>query len=182
MLNPEDKEKLQNMIKMNWHIFRMFTGAVILYTAVLFVVTRFGSSEPRQGDGVFDYLLTVLSQVDGRVLKSLFIVASVILGALKFLIQGKLWLKEDAYRNCQTLDKIMGRYGQYFFIILALCQAVPLLGMVLVFMTGRMDDWWLFFGITVVLFGTSAPRAGKVESIVQAHATRVETMGSGLEI
>jgi len=157
MLNPEDKEKLQNMIRSNWYIFSAYTGAVVLYTVVVFVVIGNGSSEPLQVG----------------VLKPLFIIVSVVLGAIKFLIQGRLWLKENAYRKCRTLDEIMARYGRYYFIILALCQVVPLFGLIIVFMTKRMEDWWLFFGITVVLFATSAPRAGKVESIVQAHATRV---------
>jgi hypothetical protein len=157
MLNPDDQKKLRKMIRTNWYVFISYAGAVIMYTVVVYVVVGTGSSEPHQVG----------------ILKPLFIAVSIVLAAAKFLIQSRLWLNEDGYGGCRSLDEIMARYGRYYYIVLALCSAVPLLGLIITFLTMQMADWWPFFGIAVVLFATSAPRAEKIESIVQAQATRV---------
>lgn len=156
MLNPEDQQKLQKMIKTNWFVFVSYAGAVIMYTVVVYVVVGTGSSEPHRIG----------------MLRPLFIVLSAVLGAVKFLIQSRFWLNEDGYGGCRSLDEIMARYGRYYYIVLALCSAVPLLGLIIAFMSRQMADWWLFFGISVVLFATSLPRGEKIETIVQAQATQ----------
>jgi hypothetical protein len=173
MLNLEDQKKLQDMIRNNWLIFYAFTGSIVLYTVVMLAITGIGSGKPLEVDGILGILFNALSNVETGGLRLIFIAVSVLLGAIKFLIQNMLWLKEDAYRSCQALDEIVGRYGRYYFIILALCQVVPPLGMIIVLMTNQMKDWWPFFGITVMLFATSIPQGGKLESIVQTHATNI---------
>lgn len=157
MLNPEDKGKIQNLIRTHWFIWLSFAAAVVMYTFVVFIVTKSRSGEPVQV-GMIRHLLIVISAV---------------LGAAKFLIQSRLLFEETAYRKCQTLDEIIGKYASRYFIVLALCEAPALFGLVIAFMTGRMEDWWLFFGIAAVLFATSTPRFGKLETIAQTHVTRV---------
>jgi hypothetical protein len=157
MLNPEEQTKLQKMIRTNWFVFISYAGAVIMYTVVVFVVVGDGSREPH----------------DVGFLRPLFIAMSVVLGAAKFLIQSRVWLNEDGYGQCRSLDEIMARYGRYYYVVLALVSAVPLLGLIIAFLSMQMADWWLFFGISAVLFATSLPRGEKVEQIVQAQTTRM---------
>ena len=157
MLNPEDKEKIQNLIRMHWFIFLSFASAILMYTLVVFLVTGNRSVEPHQIGAM----------------KSLFIVISIVFAAAKFWIQSRLLYEETAYGKCGTLDEIIGKYVSRYFITLALCEAPALFGLVITFLTMRIEEWWLFFIISAVLFGTSAPRSDKLESIADAQSTRV---------
>jgi F0F1-type ATP synthase membrane subunit c/vacuolar-type H+-ATPase subunit K len=157
MLNPEDKEKIQNVIRTHWFIWLAFATAVILYMVVVFIVVGGRESEPKQFG----------------MLRQVFIILSVVLGAVKFWVQSRVMFQEASYAKCRSLDEIIGKYASRFFIILALCEAPAIFGLVIVFLTMRMEEWWLFFIISMVLYATSTPRADKLETIAEAHATRV---------
>ena len=174
MLNSEEGEKLRNQVWILRAIWFLFIDSFVLYMVLLFLITRFGSGEPIQDDGVFGSLFALLSGVEVGALKHLFIIVSFILVLIRFLVLGRLWLKEDSYKDCQTFDKIIGRYNQYFFVTLAFSEVPALFGFVLVLSTGRMEDWWPFFIIAMVLGAASFPRADKVKSILQAHAVHVQ--------
>lgn len=156
MLNPEDKGKIQKLIKTHWSIWLAFASAVVLYTVVVFAIFGDRSSEPQ----------------DAGMLRQVFVVLSVVLGALKFWMQSRLMFQETTYSKCQILDEIMMKYARYYVIILAICEVPALLGLVLVFLTGQIQEWWLFFIISMALYATATPRGDKLENIAQAHAMR----------
>ena len=156
MLNSTEQEQARAVIKTHWSIYLAFTTAIIMYTVVVFLVTQ-GKTE-----GAFE---------PGR-LRSLFLVVSVAAGLLKFWIQSRLLADEVSYRTCQSFEQIIAKYWRYNFLMLALCEVPALLGLVIAFMTMRLQEWWIFFGISAVLFATSAPAYGRLERILEAHAAR----------
>lgn len=156
MLNPADQEKIRTVIKTHWSIFFAFTTAIIMYTLVLLAVTRGRTIEASP--------LTEL--------RNAFVLVSLFAGAIKFWIQSRLLSEVTSYETCPNLDKIIEKYWRYNFIMLALCEFPALLGLIIVFMTMRMSEWWLFFVISAILFITSAPRAGRLEGIAEANAAR----------
>jgi F0F1-type ATP synthase membrane subunit c/vacuolar-type H+-ATPase subunit K len=156
MLNPEDREKIQTVIRTHWFIWLSFAAAIVMYTFVVFIVTQSRSGEPPELG----------------ILRTIFIVISLVLGAVKFWLQRGLLFEETAYRQCGTIDEIIAKYAGRYFIILAVCEAPALLGLVIAFLTGRLEDWWLFFLISAALFATSTPQHARLETIAQAHAAR----------
>ncbi|RJP64522.1 MAG: hypothetical protein C4532_19015 [Candidatus Abyssobacteria bacterium SURF_17] len=155
MLASAEEEKIRTVVKTHWFIFLSFATALIMYTFVVFAVTR--GRTPNE-------------DVQAGTLRHIFIIVSVIVGAIKFWVQIRLLSDETSYRKCQNVDEIIAKYWSYNFIMLAICEAPALLGLVIVFLTMRMEEWLVFFAISAVLFATSTPSPGKLESIAGSHA------------
>ncbi|MBI5115448.1 hypothetical protein HZA56_03160 [Candidatus Poribacteria bacterium] len=156
MLGSGEQEKIRNVIKVDWSIYLAFCSAIVMYTFVVFLVVGKSSSEPGEAGA----------------LKNLFIAISIGAGVAKFWVQNRLLYEEAAYMKCQSLDEIITKYRGYNFIILGVSEVPALLGLIITFMTRRLEEWWLFFGISAVLYATSAPRQSKLESIAEAHLIR----------
>ncbi|MBI4830736.1 MAG: hypothetical protein HY801_04110 [Candidatus Lindowbacteria bacterium] len=156
MLGTEEQKKLNIAIKTHWLIYLSFTSALIIYTFVVFLVVKGGSAEPGKPG----------------ILREVFFTVSMIFGVAKFWIQSRLLGGETSYEKCQNIDAIIQKYQSYNFIMLALCEVPALLGLISTFMARRIEVWWLFFAVSAILFATSAPQTGKLQSIIQNHAAR----------
>lgn len=156
MLNPAEQEQVRVVIKTHWSIYLAFTMAIVMYTVVVYIVTSGRTPEPREIGA----------------LRQLFVALSVVAGAIKFWVQSRFLSSAASYQACRSLDEIVQRYWRYNFIMLALCEIPALLGLIIVFITMRLQEWWLFFGISALLFITSAPISSRLERIVEAHAAR----------
>lgn len=156
MLNPAEQDKVRTIIRTDWFIYLSFVVAVVMYVFVIILVTRSSSSEATQAGA----------------LKRLFIVVSVVLGVAKFWIRSRLMFENESYRKCRTLDEIIRKYERYNQYVFAMCETPAVLGVIIALMTRRVEEWWVFFAISAVLFVTSAPRRDKFQSIVEAHAAR----------
>jgi F0F1-type ATP synthase membrane subunit c/vacuolar-type H+-ATPase subunit K len=155
MLNAADKDKVRQVVRVHWLIYFSFVTAVIMYGFVIALVTK-----DRTIDAPFDIGL----------LRRIFLLASVVIAAAKFWLQSRFLSDEFSYRKCRSLDEIIGMHQRYYFIILALCEAPALFGLVIAFLTMRLDEWWVFFGICAFLFATSVPRLERLERIAEAQA------------
>lgn len=156
MLNPAEEEKVGIVVRTHWLIYFAFAMAIIMYTVVVFLVVPGRTTEgPEIG-----------------LLRQLFIFISVAATVMKFWIQSRLLSDEASYRACRNLDETIAKYWRYNFLMLALCEIPAMLGLVAVFVSARMADWWLFLGISAVLFATSAPASAKLRRIIEAHEAR----------
>jgi len=104
------------------------------------------------------------------ILKGIFIGISAAAAGINFAIQTQILGNPERYRQCRNIDDALKVYGRYFYISLALCQLPALMGLVQVFMSMRMSDWAPFIVFIIFMHATSIPRAGRLETIAQAHA------------
>jgi len=156
MLDPVEQKKIDTVIRTHWFIFFSFVTAIVLYTVILLMVTEGTSIEPREMG----------------LLRNILIAASLAAAAAKFLIQTRSFSDENAYVSRTNIDQIIQKYTSTFFVMLALAEVPALSGLVITFITMRMEEWWIFFGISLLLLVTSAPKRDRLERIAQAHASR----------
>ncbi|RJP26416.1 MAG: hypothetical protein C4520_00615 [Candidatus Abyssobacteria bacterium SURF_5] len=155
MLDPADEAKLSTLAKTLWLSYFSFVAAMPAYAVVVFIVTRGNTPRPLP----FPIL-------------PLFLMISLIAAAAKFWVQSRFFANEESYRNSPGIDAIIERYTRYFYIMLALSEVPVLLGLIVAFLAMRMGEWWLFLGISILLFATSAPRPGMLRRIAEDHAAR----------
>jgi hypothetical protein len=155
VLGPVEEKKLRDTIKVHEHIFRAFVTAVVLYTVLAYFVTA-GSTRENFGYDTLRWVLISLS-----------------LGAaaVKFWVQ--IWqADETSYEKCESLGESLGKYAMYFFVSLAMAEIPALCGLIMVFITMRMAEWWVFAGISAILFATSVPKYHVLENIVITRLVR----------
>ncbi len=157
MINPADQEKIKTWAKQQISIYFSFFMALIMYTAVMFIVTR--------GRNI-DTVSAVMT------LRNVLIVVSILIAGAKFWVQTRFQAEVKSYETCQSIDEIIQKFTKYQFIQYALGETPALFGLIIAFVTMRLEQWWLFFGISVILFATSVPTGSRLERIVNANAMR----------
>jgi cytochrome bd-type quinol oxidase subunit 2 len=157
MLDPVEEEKVRIWAKAQISIFFSFFTALIMYTFVLFVITKDRTPEESRA---------------AESLRNVFIAASILVAAIKLWVQTRFASEEKSYVTCRSVDEVIQKFTRYHFILLALSEIPALLGLIIVFLTMRMEEWWIFFGISAFLFATSFPSRSKLQRIAEAYAAR----------
>ena len=154
MLNPAEEEQVRTVIRTHWLIYFSFTTAVLMYTFVVFVITQGG--EPQQ--------------MQVGMMRQIFLIVSVVAGIVKFWVQSRYLSDDASYRTCRNREEILAKYWRYNYIMLALAELPALLGLVITFVTMRLQEWWVFLAISALLLATSAPSAGRLRRIIETHS------------
>jgi len=155
MLGPVEEKRLRATISTSRYIYLAFVTAILMYTLVAYSVTA-TSTHKTSG---FDTLRRVF------------------IGLSLAAVVGKFWAQirqtdERSYAKCINMELSMKKYTTYFFISMAMAEIPALCGLIMVFVTMRMGEWWMFVGISGVLLATSMPRYEVLEKIVMARLAR----------
>ena len=155
MLGSADEEKIGKLIKTNWSIYFSFVMALVMYVVVAYMVTA-SAKEPRPAPAM---------------LRGALIGLSIGFVGIKFWLHGRQ-ADESNYGQCRNVDEVLGKYGFYFFISLALAEAPALFGLIVVFLTQNMSEFLVFLVIAGVLHAASTPRGEVLRRMVEAHIER----------
>ncbi len=155
MFDLIEEKKIHGTMRVHWTILYAFVSALVMYIFVIYRVTSSSTAKPSDHD----------------TLRWVLIALSVFAGMAKFAGQ-RIQAEKKRYEACEDLDRTIKKYNSFFLFSMFMCQVPALCGVIMAFVTMRMGEYWLFMGISAILFATSTPQRSMLENIVTAQRAR----------